>query len=309
MLAVIVLMAIVITVVASFSVDLSRQANASAEQMRNSRRAVVLLDRIARDLEGAVLVKKPGPVDPLQHPWLFLAEAGDEDAGADRVKFDTRNHLPRGSIEHEWDFAVVAYVLREAEDGEGYELLRWLSPQLPDARDLSFPSGEEDGAQVLADGIASFGMRFLGEEGEWQSSWDSSQVAESSALPIAAEIQLALLEEDEQGQLQAGEQRLRQVVLPLRPLDLDSLFQEEAAGDEEGGEESDEEDADGDGQPDEPGEEQAAACGTIAQCVDAGAVSQAFGAAGIDLLNQNAGQPCSAVPAQFQAFVKSECRQ
>ena len=41
-----------------------------------------------------------------------------------------------------------------------------------------------------------FALRFATEAGEWQDEWDSSLIVESSALPVAAEIEIGLVEFD-----------------------------------------------------------------------------------------------------------------
>src|SRR5690606_33441740 len=93
--AVVLLTGILVWFTTDFYLDLSRQSRAAVDTARHTRRAVVLLDRIARDLESAVLVRKPGPVDPLLHPWLFLAESDDPSTGAQRLKFSSRGRRPR----------------------------------------------------------------------------------------------------------------------------------------------------------------------------------------------------------------------
>ena len=76
---------------------------------------------------------------------------------------------------------------------------------------------------LLADGLASFGVRFIDELGEQTSSWDSSQLIESSELPLAVEIEVALL--DPEGDPDAEPQPYsRRVLLPVRPLDLEELL-------------------------------------------------------------------------------------
>jgi hypothetical protein len=134
---------------------------------------------------------------------------------------------------------VVAYVLRPIEDGS-FELLRWSSPHLPPGQDLSFPRDEQDGALRLADGIASFGVRFMGESGEWQDAWNSGTIVDSSELPRAAEISVALLpdvEEDAEALQAEPELLVRTVLIPLPPLDLAALLEEAEKQQEEDDEE------------------------------------------------------------------------
>ena len=249
-LAVVMLTGIVIGFTTNFYLDLSAQSRAALEQTRTARRAVVLLDRVARDLQSAMLVRKPGPVDPIEHPWLFLAESDDPDRGAQRLKFTSRGHRPRSSDAPESDVAMVAWMLVRGED-DALELWRWSAPGLPPARDLSFPRLEE--SNRVAGGIAEFGVFLIGEDGQPVARWDSSALVQSSELPLAAEIRVSLYADDT-GEAVVGP-FVRRVTLPLPPLDLEAQLA--AAGARTGLLDSDgdgipdaEEDEDGDGIPD-----------------------------------------------------------
>jgi prepilin-type N-terminal cleavage/methylation domain-containing protein len=261
MMAVVLLTAIVLGAAVEFYLDLATASRAATLRVRTDRRAVALLDRIARDLQSAVLVKKPAETDPLAWPWLFLAEAPDGELGAQRLKFVSRGRLPRASALAESDLELVTYALRERPDA-GFDLVRWTSPRLPEGLDRTFPGADDPGALVLAEGVAAFGVRLLGDQGEWVEAWDSSTLVDSAELPLAAEVSLALLADDGAGSFavdETGEAPLpeviaRQVLLPVRPLDADVVFAT-ATG------EDDEEDAD-----EEDDEETAGECITVAQC-------------------------------------------
>jgi type II secretory pathway component PulJ len=221
-LAVVLLTSIVIGVALNHYVDLSRAGQRATEHTRSIRRATAILDRIARDFESTVLVAKEPEMDPLDHPWIFLGESRRSDAGADHLKFVTRGHQPRHTAAHESDLEVVAYSLRRGEEDD-FELLRWSSPRLPESLDREIANDESEGAVLLADGVASFGVQFIDDFGQRTSSWDSSQLTESSELPLAVEIQVALLdpEGDPEGEPQPYSRR---VVLPVRPLDMQELL-------------------------------------------------------------------------------------
>lgn len=276
MMAVVLLTGIVLTAVVDFYIDLSRANRAALERVRGDRRTVAILDRVARDLEGAVLVKKPGELDPLLHPWLFLADTEGE-LGAGRLKFDSRNRLTRVSAQRESDLEVVAYWLDEREDGS-LDLVRWSHPHLPAGLDREFPAPDDPGVAVLAHGVAAFGVRLQGETGELVGTWDSSQLTESAELPLAAVISLALLPETDEGApiepdpLAADEPlevATRRVLLPLRPLDLEKQLDPEGAGQQDEGDDEEDEGEDGDesdsGDQAEGGDEED--CMTVAQCV------------------------------------------
>lgn len=278
MLAVVLLTGVVLTAVVNFYINLTRANRAALELVRGDRRTIAILDRVARDLEGAVLLKKPPELDPIGHPWLFLAE-GEDELGATRLKLASRSRLPRASALRESDFEVVAYWLDEREDGS-LDLVRWSHPHLPEGLDRSFPPADDPAAAVLAHGVAHFGVRLQAESGDWVGSWDSSQIVESSELPIAAEVSLVLLPETGDGELvepdplaapeEPLEVAVRRVLLPVRPLDLaKQLDIEGAAGaEEEEEEDEDEEDADDEELAGDPGDEESA-CMTVAQCIAA----------------------------------------
>ncbi|MAE93648.1 MAG: hypothetical protein CL910_03210 [Deltaproteobacteria bacterium] len=250
MLFVLLFTAIVLSIAINAYLQLSRQSSAAAALTEGDRRATLTLDRIARDLQETVLIVKPDEVDPLAHPWLFLAEAGRSGEGADRLKFQTRAHRPRGGAEHESDLAVVAFWTALDERGEALELLRWSSPQLPESLDQAFPRRDDQGVQVLADGVASFGIRLQDEDGAWTDRWNSSTLERSSQLPVQAELQLALLDPESLDGVGTAppDPRVRRVLLPIRPLDL--APEESGEPDEEGDDEDDD----------------AADCVTVAQC-------------------------------------------
>ena len=221
-LAAVLLTSIVIGVAMAFYVEVSRSTTEATERLRAARGSAAVLDRVARDIQGALLVEKPGALDPLSHPWIFRAVREHGGAGADRVLFTTQSHATKSSEGHHSDFAVMAYMLERSEDGDSYELLRWIDPVLPSGQP-QFPVANDERLMVLADGVESFSMRFHDGEGEVQDEWDSSLLVESSDLPIAVEIELALLSdetdtEDFAFDEEPGNVYKRMVVLPVRPI-------------------------------------------------------------------------------------------
>jgi type II secretory pathway component PulJ len=272
-LAVVSLVSLVLLVTIDFYLDLSRSTREAAERTRATRRAVAILDRVARDLERAYLLKKPPETDPLEWPWIFLAEGGDSTVGAERVKLVSRGHRPASVAAVESDVEVVAWVVEETETGER-ALFRWSSPRLPEGLDRSFPRGEDEGVLLVADGLASFGIRMLSEEGEWKGSWDSSTLTESSQLPTAVDVTLEFADGGDGAEDAEGRRYERQVLLPLRPLDFETLMapggvvgflaqaaREESETGEDGDEPGEEDDFAGD-EDDEDDEN----CTTIREC-------------------------------------------
>lgn len=238
MMAVVFFTAIVMVIAVNFFIDLSRASEAAMENSRSGRRAVAVIDRVASDLESAVLLVKPAEVDPLEHPWLFVAEQRGG-AGADRIKFIRRGQRPRSDSAHQSDLEVVAYFYQPGEIGGDLYRASW--PRLPEALDRSFPAPDQPGVALLADEIAEFGIQLLGEGGEWQPSWDSTTVIESAELPLAAEISVAIWEPALEEALDS-EPRIytRRVQIPVRPIDLAALLDGQSEEDDE--EDEDDED-------------------------------------------------------------------
>ena len=256
-LAVVLVTAVLLGATINFYIDLSRQAARASENMREVRRASALLDRIAADLEHTMLVSKPAEADAISSPWLFLAQSRysqtGEQSGSDQIKF-IRREIPRASDGPASDLAMVAYTLERSEENEGFVLRRWSTPELPESLDLEFPRSDDPASFVLADDLRHFAMRFLDTSGQWHERWDSTQVAESGDLPLAVELEVALVapesDTDAVDELEAGAYR-RLVELPLRPIDLEELLKREEDGEQVAADESD---ADGDGSDqDSPG--------------------------------------------------------
>lgn len=301
MIAVVLLTALVFTAAVDFYLDLSRSSARAAGLTRSARRATSALDRVARDLEGAMLIVKPDEVDPLEHPWLFLAESEQSENGADRLKFITRRTPLQTRGNDGVDLGFVVWMTQPDADGS-LTLLRWTSSSFPETLDRSFPPAED--AVVVARGLASFGVRLLDGEGAWQKAWDSSEVAQSSELPLAAEIELSFAPPPEVTPASepltlaaAGpEQWMRRVALPVRPLDLEALTK----GDEEGTDGDEAEDKDGDGKPDDESDENAAndddeACITVSDCLARNPQAAALAAgAGLSGVLQSIGSQCYA---------------
>jgi type II secretion system protein J len=232
-LAVVLVTAVLLGATINFYVDLSRQAARASENMREVRRASALLDRIAADLEHTMLVTKPAEADAISSPWLFLAQSRysltGAQAGSDQVKF-IRREIPRASDGPASDLAMVAYTLERSEENESFVLRRWSTPELPESLDLEFPRSDDPASFVLADDLRHFAMRFLDMSGQWHDRWDSTQVAESGDLPLAVELEVALVApESDIDRVDETEPLAyrRMVELPLRPIDLEKLLEPE----------------------------------------------------------------------------------
>ncbi len=244
--AVVALISVVFFVALNFYTDLSRASARASNHTRDVRRASAILDRIARDLEGAFLVVKPPEMDPFAFPWIFLGEARLGGGASDRLKFISRNHDPTRTDSAETNLAVVAFISEMAPD-DSISLYRWSSPRLPESLDKSFPRDNDDGVHLLAEGLQTFEMTFLAEDGEMRTEWDSSTLIDSSSLPLAVEIQLSLMAESETHDVEPPVYR-RKVLLPVRPLDLVALADPNnplSGGDKDAESEGDEDEEDG----------------------------------------------------------------
>lgn len=229
-LAAVFLTSIVLSMAVAFYIDLTNAGRFAADTVRSQLHATAVLGRVARDLESAYLIEKPPEDDPLNHPWMFVGESHYGFEGADRLRFMTRSHRARvGEKRREGDLVMVTLMLRPDEVGT-YELLRWVSPHIPHQLERDFPS-DESTAVVLADGLDYFAVRFLGDGGEWLSEWDSTQIVESSALPVAVEIAARVAPENasvdglDEPASEPEPPLIRRVLLPVRPIDLLELVE------------------------------------------------------------------------------------
>jgi len=241
MMAVVLFTGIVLVATVDFYLDLAASSRTATDLTRTARRGVALLDKLARDLETTYLVQRPEETDPFEHPWVFVAETRASDHGADHLRFSRRGRTARLDDAHEADLEVVAYSLVASEDRDGaFDLIRWSSPRLPEGLERTYPVPGDEGAFVLAHDIGAFGVRFLDEEGAWHDDWDSSQLIESSELPVAAEISVAVLDETFDPEFTAefdspvpAELFSRVVALPMRPIDLSEILTAEEEDDED----------------------------------------------------------------------------
>ncbi|MCH8891695.1 MAG: prepilin-type N-terminal cleavage/methylation domain-containing protein, partial [Myxococcales bacterium] len=253
--AVVALIGFVFFVALTFYTDLADASTRASNHTRGIRRASAILDRVARDIEGTMLLVKPPEMDPFAFPWIFLGETRLGGDASERLKFITRNHDPTRTGAAETNLATVAYMVESGPD-DSISLYRWTSSRLPESLDKSFPRQDDDGSFLLAEGLHYFGFNFLGEDGELRSEWDSSTLLDSSSLPLAVEIRLSLMDDP----TPAGEEPpiyRRRVLIPVRPLDLAALADPNnpifGGGEGEASEEGDDEGGSG-GEGKEPGE-------------------------------------------------------
>ncbi|MFB3117543.1 MAG: type II secretion system protein J [Myxococcota bacterium] len=307
---VVALISIVFFVALNFYTDLARASTRASNHTRGVRRASAILDRVARDIEGTLLLVKPPEMDPFAFPWIFLGETRLGGDASERLKFITRNHDPTRTGSAETNLATVAYMVESGPD-DSISLYRWTSSRLPESLDKSFPREDDDGSFLLAEGLHYFGFSFLGEDGELRSEWDSSTLLESSSLPLAVEIRLSLMDD----WTSAGEEPpiyRRRVLIPVRPLDLAALADPNnpifGNGEGEASEEGDDEGGSG-GKGKESGELTNADCFPSSLPASASDAAKTWLGLAISAPNM-AFTPNDYVvlPDEVKAFVKSKCR-
>jgi len=226
-LAVVVITGFLVASLATMYVGIMNNTERATTGAREIRVATAVLDRIARDLESAYVLIRDPEEDPLAHPWLFKAESHAGQVAADRVMFTTVSHSsPQYAPDRAGTAGLATYAYwLEGDELEGYDLLRWVNPQL--AENHGFPLANDETAVVVAENLASFSLRFLDDTGGWSEQWDSSALVDSSELPIAVEIRLALPPQIDPDELSLREEfgetiepreYYKRVVLYQRPL-------------------------------------------------------------------------------------------
>lgn len=227
--AAIFLTSMVITFAVSFYIDLANVSQAAISRTRQTLQATSAVERVARDLASTAFIVKSEETDPLSHPWAFVAESRFAFDGSDLIRFNSRSKSPGDGRHHDSDLLQIAYQTVEEEDGS-LTLLRWSSPGLPTDQAADFPAVDHDRNFVVAQGLGSFSLRFLDDNGQWLSAWDSSQLENSSELPVAVEIDVSVWQEQSEdgwsGNIDDAQHFVRRVFLYQRPLDLNEMIRE-----------------------------------------------------------------------------------
>jgi prepilin-type N-terminal cleavage/methylation domain-containing protein len=177
----------------------------------------VILDRLERELSGAILLRRREGVDPLAHPWLFYAEdrvLGESDA--DRVRFVTQTPLHAAGEVHGRGVRIVSYGLELGEDG--LPMLLRGEEEMTDELEKGIELSE---GQIVAEDVAAFSLRYVGEGG-MRDTWDSTAVETDNLLPLDVEVMVQLWQVDAQGELVPGTPVTRMMEIPTRPEFLES---------------------------------------------------------------------------------------
>jgi prepilin-type N-terminal cleavage/methylation domain-containing protein len=207
-----VILAMVMTMAVGFFQGIQRASAKITEGRPRDRAVRVILDRFERELSGAILMRRKEGVDPLSHPWIFYAQDGVlEEQDADRVRFVTQTPLHSAGELHGRGVRIVSYGLELGENGLP-RLLR-SEEELGDQLVKGIELGE---AQIVAEDVAAFSLRFMGENGA-RDDWDSTAVETDNLLPLNVEVVVQLWQRDADGQLVPGTPVTRLMEIPTRP--------------------------------------------------------------------------------------------
>lgn len=210
------IMAIVLTLAYQTNSGIQRAAARVIDGGSRARAAQVVLDRIEREIVGTLMVQRQDGDDPLLHPYVFFADdrvSGDGDA--DELIFITQTPL-RSIGSGTGGVRSVSYGARPSDALGHLELLRAEKP-LPRQMERDIDLSD---AQVVAEDVADFDLRYRGEDVDWVDRWDSTGVVQLDLIPEAVEISLALWERDRSGAATKGERVTRTVLLPVRPFPM-----------------------------------------------------------------------------------------
>jgi prepilin-type N-terminal cleavage/methylation domain-containing protein len=200
-----------------------------SEISSRDRSARIVLDRIERELVGAVMIERENGADPLLHPYLFFAQPllHDESEEGFELRFVTQTPL-RSPGSPPASLALVTYGTVTAKSGHGIELLRQEEPLTAKLAKQVEWSAE----QIVADNVALFKLSFSGDGVPVGEGWDSTGAAQLDQLPTAVEVSVTLWETDAEGDPWPGPEFTRVVNLPVRPFRLAPEDADTAAGGE-----------------------------------------------------------------------------
>lgn len=220
------IMSMLITAAVQAFQSITRAEERARAGVGRARAALVLLDRVERELVGTVLVPQLDPEEPRPQPYVFLAEdRGSGDSDADALRFVTLTASRALASDAKAGPRMISYTTREAEppslgepdDGTLLELVRREDPLHDEPeREISAHDG-----QVVAEKVARFQLRFQEESSRtWVGEWDSTAPPNLDEVPVNVEVAVTLWERDATGDLVRGEEYRRLVALPLRPVDF-----------------------------------------------------------------------------------------
>lgn len=188
-----------------------------SEVSSRDRAARIVLDRIERELVGAVMIEREEGADPLLHPYLFLAQplVHDQTTEGFLLRFVTQTPL-RSPGSPPVSLALVTYATAPSKLGQGVALMRQEEP-LPAqlVKEVEWTS-----EQLVIDNVAAFNLGFGGDGVAAGEGWDSTGVAQLDQLPAEVDVTVMLWETDNEGDPWPGPEFTRIVNLPVRPFRL-----------------------------------------------------------------------------------------
>lgn len=215
-LAAVVIMSLILTFAFQAYQGISNAYTRVSQGASRDRAADIVLDRLERELVGAVLVQREEGADPLLHPYFFFAAPRMySDTEGDELRFVTQTPLrsPGGSTTGP---ALVTYGTAPSQSGPGLALVRQ-QEKLPAelAKDVVWTE-----PQIMVDNVAEFIVRYTGEDGQPAENWDSTGVEKLDQLPLSLVLAISLYEEGPDGEMTPGPEQTRAVSLPVRPFRL-----------------------------------------------------------------------------------------
>jgi prepilin-type N-terminal cleavage/methylation domain-containing protein len=189
-----------------------------AEDGSRDRSARVLVDRIERELTGAVMIQREEGSDPLLHPYFFFAQPrATEDSSGFELRFVTQTPL-RSPGSPPAALALVTYGVVPSDTGPGFTLLRQEEPvphELVKQVEWTHP-------QVMVENVSAFTLGFGSEAAIAGGGWDSTSVEQLDQLPDSVDVGVSLWEVGPDGEAWPGDPQARTVDLPVRPFRLSS---------------------------------------------------------------------------------------
>lgn len=233
------IMSMLITAAVQAFQSITRAEERARAGVGRARAALVLLDRVERELVGTVLVPQLDAEELFPQPYVFLAEdRTSRESDVDALRFVTLTASRALASDAKTGPRMISYAVREAEPlslgepdhGALLELVRREDPLHDEPeREISAYDG-----QVVAEKVAGFQLRFQDESsGTWVGEWDSTAPPNLDDVPVNVEVSVTLWERDPTGDLIRGEEYRRIVALPLRPVDFlppAAQLQDEACG-------------------------------------------------------------------------------
>ncbi len=143
--------------------------NGAQQQLSATDGARVVMERLSGDLES-LYVRQGG---------TLKGERGDIGGQrADSLSFTSTSHLVFNPDDPRAGLTVIRYHVEEDQDTGLMRLYRSDTPEVPGE---TASQGEDEGGEVLAEGLKEFRLTYVGADGSEQDAWDSKERAQAQA--------------------------------------------------------------------------------------------------------------------------------